>query len=113
MASQQNLFSQPGARGQDQGTIGLVPLEGCEQNLLQALPSFLVVFWQLWGPLGFWKLENSPGGSDGKESACNVGDPGLNPGWERSSGEGNGNPLLYSCLDNPMDGGAWHAITTQ
>ena len=46
------------------------------------------------------------GGSDGKASAYNVGDPGLIPGWGRSSGEGNGNPLQYSCLENPM-GEAW------
>ena len=49
---------------------------------------------------------SSPGGSDGKESACDVGDPGLIPGSARSSGEGNGNPLQYSCLENPMDRGA-------
>ena len=42
-----------------------------------------------------------------KASACNVGDPGLIPGSERSPREGNGNPLQYSCLENPMDGGAW------
>ena len=51
-----------------------------------------------------------PGGSEGKESACNVGDPGLIPGLGRSPGEGHGNPLQYSCLENPMDGGAWQAI---
>ena len=49
----------------------------------------------------------SPGGSDGKESACNAGDPGLIPGFRRSPGEGNGNPLQYSCLGNPMDREAW------
>ena len=48
-----------------------------------------------------------PGGSDGKASAPNAGDPGSIPGSGRSSGEGNGNPLQYSCLENPMDGGAW------
>ena len=48
-----------------------------------------------------------PGGSDGKASACNVGDPGSIPGVGRSPGEGNGNPFLDSCLENPMDGGAW------
>ena len=48
-------------------------------------------------------------GSDGKESACNVGDPGSIPGSGRSPGEGSGNPLQYSCLENPMDGGAWQA----
>ena len=48
-----------------------------------------------------------PGGSDSKASAYNAGDPGLIPGSERSSGEGNGNPHQYSCLENPMDRGAW------
>ena len=48
-----------------------------------------------------------PGGSEVKASACNAGDPGLIPGSGRSPGEGNGNPLQYSCLENPMDGGAW------
>ena len=46
------------------------------------------------------------GGSHGKESAHNVGDPDLIPGLERSPGEGNDNPLQYSCLENPMDRGA-------
>ena len=50
-----------------------------------------------------------PGDSDGKESAYNVGDLGLIPGSRRSLGEGNGNPLQYSCLENPMDTGAWWA----
>ena len=45
-------------------------------------------------------------GSDGKASACNAGDLGLIPGSGRSPGEGNGNPLQHSCLENPMDGGA-------
>ena len=48
-----------------------------------------------------------PGGSDGKESAYNAGDPGSILGSGRSPGEGNGTPLQYSCLENPMDGGAW------
>ena len=50
-----------------------------------------------------------PGGSDGKESACSVGDLGLILGSGRSPREGNGTPLQYSCLENPMDGGAWQA----
>ena len=50
------------------------------------------------------------GGSDGKESACNAGDPGSIPGSGRSPGEGNGNPLQYPYLGNPMDRGAWQAI---
>ena len=52
-------------------------------------------------PLGF------PDGSDGEESACNAGDPGSIPGSGRSSGGGNGSPLQYSYLENPMDRGAW------
>ena len=51
-----------------------------------------------------------PGGSEVKASACNAGDLGSIPGLGRSPGEGNGNPLQYSCLENPMDGGAWWAI---
>ena len=54
-----------------------------------------------------------PGGSDGKESACSAGDPGLIPGSRRSSGEGNGNPLQYSCLENSVDRGAWWAIVPE
>ena len=51
-----------------------------------------------------------PGGLDSKESACNVGDLGSIPGLGRSPGEGNGNPLQYSCQENPMDRGTWGAI---
>ena len=50
-----------------------------------------------------------PGGSDGKASACNAWDPGSIPGSGRPPGEGNGNPLQHSCLENPMDRGAWQA----
>ena len=50
-----------------------------------------------------------PRGSDGKESACNAGDLDSIPESGRLPGEGNGNPLQYSCLENPMDGGAWQA----
>src|SRR5574341_143378 len=50
-----------------------------------------------------------PGGSDGKASAYNVGDLGSIPGSGRSPREGNGTPLQHSCLENPMDGGAWWA----
>ena len=48
-----------------------------------------------------------PGDSGGKASAYNAGDPGSIPGYGRSPGERNGKPLQYSCLENPMDGGAW------
>ena len=54
-------------------------------------------------------IKGFPGGSDGKASACNAGDPGSIPGSGRSRGEGNGNPLQYSCLENPTDRGAWRA----
>ena len=58
---------------------------------------------------------NFPGGSDYKESAYNAGDQGSIPGSGRSPGEGNGNPLQYSCLENSMDRGAWgvtvHGVT--
>ena len=50
-----------------------------------------------------------PGSSDGKESACNAEDPGLIPGSGRSPGERNDIPLQYSCLENPMNRGAWWA----
>ena len=56
--------------------------------------------------IGYRGLPCSP---NGKESACNSGDPDLIPGLGRSSGEGNGNPLQYSCLQNPMDRGAWQS----
>ena len=51
-----------------------------------------------------------PGGSEVKASACNAGDVGLIPGSGRSPGEGNGNSLQYSCLENPMDREAWWAM---
>ena len=56
-----------------------------------------------------YKLYGLPCSSDGKESACNAGNPGLIPGLGRSPGEGNGNPLQYSCLENCMDRGVWLA----
>ena len=55
-----------------------------------------------------WK-SGFPGGSDGKASVCNAGDPGSIPGLGRSPGEGNGSPLQYSWLENPMDRRAWYA----
>ena len=54
----------------------------------------------------FWGFPDS---SVGKESACSAGDMGLIPGWRRSPGEGNGNPLQYSCLEVLTDRGAWQA----
>ena len=54
----------------------------------------------------YWSF---PGSSNGKESACDAGDLGSIPGLRRYPGEGNGNPLQYSCLENSMDRGAWWA----
>ena len=62
--------------------------------------------------LGGVTLLDFPDGSADKESSCNAGDTGdvgLIPGWGRSAGEGNGNPLQYSCLENSMDRRAWQA----
>ena len=55
----------------------------------------------------FYRPLDFPGGSDGKASVYNAGDPGSIPGLGRSPGEGNGNPLQDYCLENPMDRGAW------
>ena len=52
-------------------------------------------------------MKGFSGGSDGKASVCNAGDPALIPGSGRSPGEGNGTPLQHSCLENPMNGGTW------
>jgi len=58
-------------------------------------------------------MRELPGSSVGRESACNVGDTGSIPGLGRSPGEENGNPLQYSCLENPMDRGAWQLPSTE
>ena len=77
----------------------------------------IVVFPACWNTTQHWKWITTyynkkrgfPGGSDGKESACSAGDLGSTPELGRSPGEGNGNPLQYSCLENSMDWGAWWA----
>ena len=67
-----------------------------------------------WAPCGIrWGYQQGfLGSSNGKESACKEGDLGSIPGLGRSSGEGHGDPLQYSCLENSMDRGAWRANTT-
>ena len=73
--------------------------------------------WAGWAPVGFkgtgqWtsgSCSGFPGSSAGKESASSAGDLSLIPGLGGSSGEGNGNPLQYACLENLMDRGAWRA----
>ena len=82
------------------------PLAGWRSDGIsrEACTSLLKNTWELtcsWGRASF------PGGSVVKESACNVGDPGLCPGWGRSPGEGKGHPFQYSCLENSMDRRAW------
>ena len=76
---------------------------------------FLTIFFQSLKRISKGCTSGFPGCLDGKESACNAGAPGSIPGSGRSPGEGNGNPLQYSCLGNPMDQGAWwatvHAVT--
>ena len=72
-------------------------------RVLEGIPEEVIFELSFEGWIGF------PGGSDSKASACNVGDPGSSPGSGRSPGEGNGNPLQFSCLENPMDRGAWWA----
>ena len=68
-------------------------------------------FYGALSPSGHWWLARGlPGDSDGEESACDAGDPGLIPGSGKSSGGGNGNPLQYPCLENSVDGWAWRAI---
>ena len=75
---------------------------------------FYIILSRLYGQNGPGSVnrgfsEDFPGGSDGKESTYNAGDLSLIPGLGKSPGEGNGNPLQYSCLDNSMDRGAWWA----
>ena len=86
------------------GRIGasLSVLLACHGEILNHSPYF--TFWPPPSIQGF------PGSSDGKESACSAGDLGSIPGSGRFPGEGNGNPLQYSCLGNPMDRGAWWAF---
>ena len=74
------------------------------KQVLGVVPDDEVTF----GSNGYCKL-NFPGGSDGKETACNTGDPGSIPGLGRSPGEGHGNPLQCPCLENPMDRRAWQS----
>ena len=95
-----------------QPTALFLPRESQGQRSLAGYSPWVVKIWtwlkqlSMHAPilrLGF------PGDSDGKESACNAGDPGLIPGWKRNPGEGNGYPLQYSCLENSMNWGVWLA----
>ena len=81
----------------------LLAVQGTFKSLLQHHSLKASILWCSDFFMGF------PGDSEVKVSACNAGDLGSIPGSGRSPGEGNGNPLQYSCLENPMDGGAWWA----
>ena len=85
---------------EEPGRLQSMGLQTVRDNLVaeQQQQSILSFPFMLWG---------FPNGSDGTVSACNAGDLGSIPGLGRSPGEGNGNPLQYSCLENPMDGRAW------
>ena len=75
---------------------------------MQAVTSVTLPYFQMGRKRSFFSSDvGFPSGSDGKESTCNAEDLGSIPGLERSLGEGNGNPLQYSCLENPMGRGAW------
>ena len=99
------------------GASWLLPLlstkSACNRNLHWApsMALFPRVISQLPATRWLHWTSGSPGGSDGKEPACSGGDPGSTPGSGRSPGEGNGNPLQYSCLENSTDrgAGAWRA----
>ena len=78
---------------------------------LRSLTTKLTIGNSQWITIGNrqWITRSFPGDSDGKEPACNAGDLCLISGFGKSPGEGNGNPLQYSCLENPMDRGTWWA----
>jgi len=72
-------------------------------------PLLLPLFYVRAFRISSWLIQGFPGGLAGKDSACNAGDLGLIPVSRRSPGEGNGNPLQYSCLENSIDRGVWGA----
>ena len=80
--------------------VGIYIDEFTVENIMK-LPYDSAIWKDICTPMGL------PGSSDGKASAYNVEDPGSTPGSGRSPAEGNGNPLQYSCLENPMDWGSW------
>ena len=92
-----------GNLGQSQGPESCLLMSKAEESHPSSTPSSRKY---LDGTLGL----SFPGGSDGEEPGCNAGDWGSIPGLGRSPGGGNGNPLQYFCLENPMDRGAWHRV---
>ena len=95
-----NLMKRPGSEEERSKHISLS--EVSFHHLLQSpLNNRIYMYYIVWYYMDF------PGGSDGKASVYNAGDEGSIPGLGRSPGEGNGNPLQYYCLENPMDRGTW------
>ena len=90
----------------------LLDSESCKDFYRRAmdLPHYFSCYIVIHGLFDLQLFLGFPGGSDGKETACYVGDPASITGSGRSPGEGNGYPLQYSCLANPMDRGVWWAI---
>ena len=78
-----------------------------QTHRLREKTAYMVIGWRGKEQLGSWRSMGFPCGSEGKVSACDAGDLGSIPGSGRCPGEGNGNPLWYSCLENPMEGEAW------
>ena len=107
--------------GRESGKTGRIPMVTLDTELslwCYSVPFFErennwldLIIWEvhLTEPSHFFGGEGFPGGSDSKESACNVGDLDSIPGLGRSPGKGNGYPLQYSGLENSMDRGAWQA----
>ena len=95
----------------DPGSLSPLGLPlSCSSTLPCSTPTQALGFSSLRGLEKLWTVSRGfPGGSDGKESACHAGGPGLILGLGRSPGEGNGNPLQYSCLENPIDRGGQRA----
>ena len=83
--------------------LDLLAVQGTLKSLLRHHSSKASILWRS----AFFIIQLFPGSSDGKVSACNAADVGSIPGLGRSPGEGNGNPLQYSCLENSMDEGGW------
>ena len=100
-------------RGQREGTVRTTAQSALMATLHLVTSGLSSVILVVLSPVN----QGSPRGSGGKEPACNAGDLGSIPGSGRSPGEGNGNPLQYSCLENPMDREAWraavHGVTTE
>jgi len=95
--------------------FSLVLIESTTDCLLSSLLGISTIWLEIYliMHLANYLRTSHSSGSDGKESVCDAGNPGLIPGSGRSSGKGNGNPLQYSCLENSMDREAWQATVLE